>query len=98
MGNIRTNFNTILCDDSSSFDTDVIILGLGIIINIELAEKANPDVLNGIKVNRFVQITNEEKKAIGDYTTMLIRIISKYSFRIYTKCHRSGKSCCRLHL
>ena len=68
MGNIRTNFNTILCDDGSSFDTDVIILDLGITINIELAEKINPDVLNGIKVNRFVQITNEDIYAIGDCT------------------------------
>ena len=68
MGNIRTNFNTILCDDGSSFDTDVIILGLGITINIELTEQANPDVLNGIKVNRFVRITNEGIYAIGDCT------------------------------
>ena len=64
----RTRHNTILCSDASSFDADVIILGLGIKVNKELAEQANLDVDNGIKVNKFVQTSHEDIYAIGDCT------------------------------
>ena len=64
----KANYSTILCNDGSSFDADVVILGLGIIINLELAKQANLDVDNGIKVNKFVQTTNEDIYAIGDCT------------------------------
>ena len=64
----RLEYNTILCDDGSSFDADIVILGLGILINKELAEQANLDIDNGIKVNSFAQTTNEDIYAIGDCT------------------------------
>ena len=64
----RSEYNTILCDDGSSFDADIVILSLGILINKELAEQANLDVDNGIKVNSFAQTTNEDIYAIGDCT------------------------------
>ena len=52
------------------FDADINVLGLGIKINIELAEQANPKVDNCIKVNRFVQTTNEDIYAIDDFTNL----------------------------
>ena len=42
----------------------------GIIINIELAEQANPNVDNCIKVNRFVKTANEDIYAIDDFANL----------------------------
>lgn len=62
------DFNTVFCDDSASFKADIIIVGVGIRVNIELAEEAGLDIDNGIKVNGFTQTNDKHIYSIGDCT------------------------------
>lgn len=64
----KEGYNTILCDDNTSFDADMIILGVGIKVNQELAEQIDLDIDNGIKVNQFAQTSYNNIYAIGDCT------------------------------
>lgn len=60
--------NTVLCDDGVSYIADIIIVGVGIKVNTELAEAANLDIEYGIKVNEFAKTNDENIYAIGDCT------------------------------
>ncbi|SFF67624.1 3-phenylpropionate/trans-cinnamate dioxygenase ferredoxin reductase subunit [Salegentibacter agarivorans] len=62
------NYNTVMCDDNTSYRADIIVIGVGIQLNLELAHKANLEIENGIKVNEFCQTSNEHIFAIGDCT------------------------------
>lgn len=54
------------CDQS--FTADMIIIGIGVIPNVELAESAGLDVGNGIKVNEYCQTSDPDIYAAGDVT------------------------------
>tara|TARA_R110002126_G_scaffold34643_1_gene107042 strand:+ start:4412 stop:5653 length:1242 start_codon:yes stop_codon:yes gene_type:complete len=71
------NLNVVICDDNTSFEADVIIVGVGIRVNTELAAAAKLDILNGIKVNEFTQTNDKDIYAIGDCT---------YHFNLHYKC------------
>lgn len=51
-----------------SFAADMVIIGIGVIPNIELAEMAGLDVGNGIEVNEFCQTSDPDIYAAGDVT------------------------------
>ena len=51
-----------------SFDADIVIIGIGVIPNIELAEAAELKVGNGIEVNEFCQTSDPDIYAAGDVT------------------------------
>ena len=51
-----------------SFDADMVIIGIGVIPNVELAEMAGLDVGNGIEVNSFCQTSDPDIYAAGDVT------------------------------
>ena len=60
-----------LCVETSceqSLEADMVIIGIGVIPNIELAELAGLDVGNGIDVNEFCQTSNPDIYAAGDVT------------------------------
>ena len=67
---IETNpeHNVIWCDDDSSFVADIIVLGAGIQVNIELAQQAGLDIENGIRVDATARTNDEDIYAIGDCT------------------------------
>ena len=54
------------CDQS--FDADMVIIGIGVIPNIELAQMAGLDIGNGIEVNSFCQTSDPDIYAAGDVT------------------------------
>ncbi|WP_096085020.1 NAD(P)/FAD-dependent oxidoreductase [Agaribacterium haliotis] len=60
--------NTVCCDDGARFPADLIIVGVGIRVNSELATEAGLDVDNGIVVNQAAQTSDENIYAIGDCT------------------------------
>lgn len=60
--------NTITCDDNTSFLADVIVVGVGIKVNIELAKHIDLEIENGIKVNATAKTSDENIYAIGDCT------------------------------
>lgn len=60
--------NTVICDDNTSYIADVIVVGVGIKVNTELAVKAGLDIENGIKVDETAKTSDANIYAIGDCT------------------------------
>jgi 3-phenylpropionate/trans-cinnamate dioxygenase ferredoxin reductase component len=58
----------VLCADGSSFDADLVVIGVGIIPNVELAEAAGLNVDNGIVVDEFARTNDPDIVAAGDVT------------------------------
>jgi len=54
------------CADGKKFDANFVVVGVGIIPNIELAEGAGLKVENGIYVDEFCQTSDPDIYAIGD--------------------------------
>lgn len=64
-----TNESTkVSCADGSCYEADVLIVGVGICVNTELAQQAGLEIENGIKVNQAARTSNEHIYAIGDCT------------------------------
>ena len=59
---------SVKTSDEQSFDADMVIIGIGVIPNVELAEKAGLDVGNGIEVNEFCQTSDPDIYGAGDVT------------------------------
>ncbi|RPD99103.1 pyridine nucleotide-disulfide oxidoreductase [Aureibaculum marinum] len=62
------NGNTVFCDDYTNYRADLIVVGVGIKVNTELAEKAGLAIENGIKVDATAKTNNDHIYAIGDCT------------------------------
>lgn len=60
--------NKIKCSDDSSYDADIIIVGVGITVNQELAYHAGIKVSDGIEVNQHMVTNDPDILAIGDCT------------------------------
>ncbi|KMT64464.1 NAD(P)/FAD-dependent oxidoreductase [Catenovulum maritimum] len=60
------NENTIICADGSSYQADIIIVGVGIRVNTELAADAGIELENGIKVDETTATSAANIYAIGD--------------------------------
>ncbi|MEM9885379.1 MAG: FAD-dependent oxidoreductase [Bacteroidota bacterium] len=60
--------NEIICADGSTYQAHLIVVGVGIKVNQELAKAAGLAIENGIKVNAQSQTSDENIYAIGDCT------------------------------
>ncbi len=60
--------NNVVCSDGSTYPADIIIIGVGIHINTELAEQAGLTIENGIKVDATARTSDKDIYAIGDCT------------------------------
>ncbi len=58
----------VRCSDGSEFDADLVIVGIGVIPNTELAQSAGLSVDDGIVVNEFAQTEDPDIVAAGDCT------------------------------
>ena len=58
----------VICTDGSHLNTDLVVIGVGIIPNVELAEVAGLDVDNGILVDEFARTNDLDIVAAGDCT------------------------------
>ena len=58
----------VTTDQDSLLSADFILIGIGVIPNIELAKEADLDISNGIVVNQFTQTSDPDIYAIGDVT------------------------------
>jgi 3-phenylpropionate/trans-cinnamate dioxygenase ferredoxin reductase subunit len=56
----------VVLADGSSYRADLVVVGIGVIPNVNLAEKAGLPISNGIAVNEFLQTADENIYAIGD--------------------------------
>ncbi len=58
----------VLCGDAGEFDADLVIVGIGIIPNVELAEAAGLECDNGIVVDEHCRTSDPDIYAAGDCT------------------------------
>jgi 3-phenylpropionate/trans-cinnamate dioxygenase ferredoxin reductase subunit len=58
----------VLCDDGSAVEADLIIVGVGIIPNTELADRAGLDVDDGVRVDEYGCTSDPAIYAAGDCT------------------------------
>ena len=58
----------IVCSDGRTFAADLVIIGIGVITNSELAEEAGLEINNGIVVNEFAETNDTDILAAGDCT------------------------------
>ncbi|MDE0747019.1 MAG: FAD-dependent oxidoreductase [Porticoccaceae bacterium] len=59
---------SVICDDDTYSDADMVIIGVGVIPNTELASEAGLVVENGIVVDEFAQTSHPDIVAAGDCT------------------------------
>ncbi|MBN4075366.1 MAG: pyridine nucleotide-disulfide oxidoreductase [SAR86 cluster bacterium] len=60
--------NEVVCSDGRSFEADLVIIGIGVITNSELAEEVGLEINNGIVVNAFAETNDPDILAAGDCT------------------------------
>ncbi len=58
--------NEVLCSDGTRYPAAMIVIGVGIRVNTELAAMAGLEIDNGIRVNAEAQTSNPDIYAIGD--------------------------------
>lgn len=58
----------VVCQGGTRFDADMVIIGIGVIPNTELAEAAGLEVDNGIVVDEFARTSDHNILAAGDCT------------------------------
>lgn len=64
----NTQVRQVLCDDGSRYDADLVIIGVGILPNIELAAEAGLKTDNGIVVDACARSSDPDIVAAGDCT------------------------------
>ena len=62
------NVTRVLCDNNLAFEADLVIIGIGIVPNIELAQSAGLKVDNGIVVDQHTITSNPNIVSAGDCT------------------------------
>jgi len=70
MSEIRgeTRVEEVVCDDGSSYPADIVIIGVGVIPNIELAQEAGLEIDSGIVVDQYCNTNDPNIFAAGDCT------------------------------
>ncbi len=61
-GNVRV----VLLSDGTRYPADLVLIGVGVVPNIELARNAGLRIANGIAVNEYLQTDDENIFSIGD--------------------------------
>ncbi len=56
----------VLLTDGTQYSADLVLIGVGVVPNIELAQNAGLRIANGIAVNEYLHTNNENIFAIGD--------------------------------
>jgi len=68
---------TIICSDGSNFNADLVVVGIGIQPNIELAESSGLRCENGILVNDHGQTSDSDIFAVGDCSNQPNKLFKK---------------------
>ncbi len=66
--NNTAGVNIVTCEDGSKFEADIIVVGVGIRVNLELAKDAGLHIENGIAVDETACTNDKDIYAIGDCT------------------------------
>lgn len=58
----------VVCNEGRTLDADLVIIGIGVIPNTELAADAGLEINNGVVVDEFAQTADPDIVAVGDCT------------------------------
>ncbi len=58
----------VICDDGQTFDADLVVVGIGVLPNVELAQEAGIEVDNGIVIDESCNTSAPDIVAVGDCT------------------------------
>ncbi len=72
-----SNSLEVVCSDGTEVKADSVLIGAGVVPNIELAEEAGINCVNGIIVNEFGQTNFKNIYACGDCTNHPNKILNK---------------------
>ena len=75
--NGSTTVESVLCSDGSEIKADMVVIGAGIIPNVELAEDAGVICDNGILVDEFGQTNHKNVYACGDCTSHPNKLLNR---------------------
>jgi 3-phenylpropionate/trans-cinnamate dioxygenase ferredoxin reductase subunit len=73
----KESVESVQCIDGSSHPADLVIVGIGVIPNTELAEDAGLKTDNGIVVNEFGQTSDSDIFAAGDCTSYYSKLYDR---------------------
>lgn len=62
----KTHVKGVLCSNGDEIPADIVIIGVGVIPNVELADAAGLETSNGIVVNEYMATSDSHIVAIGD--------------------------------
>ena len=62
----QSRVEKVLCGEAGEFDADLVVVGIGILPNVELAEAAGLDCNNGIVVDEHCRTSDPDIYAAGD--------------------------------
>jgi 3-phenylpropionate/trans-cinnamate dioxygenase ferredoxin reductase component len=64
----NTNVEKVICSNGDEYEADLVVVGVGIVPNVELADAAGLEVNNGIVVDQFARTSDHDIVAAGDCT------------------------------
>lgn len=67
----------VLCNDGTELDADLVVVGVGVIPNTELAQSAGLDIDNGIAVDAFCRTNDPHIVAAGDCTSQVSKVYGR---------------------
>lgn len=67
----------VICSDGTELDADLVVIGVGVIPNTELAEQAGLDIDNGIAVDSFCRTQDPDIFAAGDCTSQVSKVYGR---------------------
>lgn len=73
-----THCEKVVCADGTEFSADLVVVGVGILPNVELAEGAGITVSNGIVVDKFCRTNDNNIVAAGDCTNHFNKIYDRH--------------------
>lgn len=89
----ETAVTAVQCDDGETFAADLVIVGIGVLPNVELAAAAGLEVGNGIRVNAFAQTSDPLIVAAGDCTEFFSEAHGR-SMRLESVPHAMAQASC----
>jgi len=63
---VDNSVERVVCADGTHFDADLVVIGVGIVPNVELAQAAGLEVDNGIVVDEYARTNDPDIVASGD--------------------------------
>jgi len=73
----ETRVEQVVCDDGSTYPADIVVIGVGVIPNVELAQGAGLKINNGILVDQLCRTNDPNIFAAGDCTRHFNKIYGR---------------------